>query len=482
MADHPPTATAHTAASAKGASLHTVLYNGRTASHQLHVLIVGCGMGGLAAAHCLGKAGHKVTLFEAAAAIGEVGAGIQVTPNVSRLLRRWGAGLTLEAVGVRPEAIVLRRYDTGERVGYTRWSDMEDKYGSPYYHIHRADLHKLLFDLAEPFMTLRLKSQVVSIDPDRPSLTLSSGEVVHGDLIVGADGIKSLVQRVVLGHTNPAEPTGDAVYRAIVPSSLLLADPELRELVDVPEMTGWMGPGRHIMAYNIRGKNEYNIVLAHPDDGSVESWTAEGSADKMRTDFADYEPRVRKILGFVESTLKWRLMDRKPLKTWIHPSYHVILLGDACHPMLPYRAQGAAMAIEDGAVLGNLLSRVSHPSQLAALLQAYEDLRLPRTAETQNQSRLNQEIFHLPDGPEQEKRDASMRKATEVELRRWRSGRRVPDDPLAGSANQWADEKKNVEQFTYDADEAADRWWREGGERKVHAAARGEGREQQARL
>ncbi len=251
MADHSPTATAHTAASAKGASLHTVLYNGRTASHQLHVLIVGCGMGGLAAAHSLGKAGHKVTLFEAAAAIGEVGAGIQVTPNVSRLLGRWGAGLTLEAVGVRPEAIVLRRYDTGERVGYTRWSDMEDKYGSPYYHIHRADLHKLLFDLAEPFMTLRLKSQVVSIDPDRPSLTLSSGEVVHGDLIVGADGIKSLVQRVVLGHTNPAEPTGDAVYRAIVPSSLLLADPELRELVDVPEMTGWMGPGRHIMAYNI---------------------------------------------------------------------------------------------------------------------------------------------------------------------------------------------------------------------------------------
>ncbi|RDX43059.1 FAD/NAD(P)-binding domain-containing protein [Lentinus brumalis] len=479
MAGRPTPVSADAAASVEGASQHTTLYNIRKASHPLHILIVGCGMGGLAAAHCLGKAGHKVTLFEAAAAIGEVGAGIQITPNLSRLLRRWGAGSALEAVGVRPEAIVLRRYATGERVGYTRWTDMEEKYGSPYYHIHRADLHKLLFDLAAPYMTLRLKSNVVGVDPDAPSVTLGTGEVVHGDLIIGADGVKSLVQRIVLGHTNPAEPTGDAVYRAIVPSHLLLADPELRELVDVPEMTGWMGPRRHIMAYNIRAKNEYNFVLAHPDDGSVESWTAEGSADKMRADFADFEPRVRKILSFIDSTLKWRLMDRKPLKTWIHPSHRVILLGDACHPMLPYRAQGAAMAIEDAAVLGNLLSRLSHPAQLKPLLQAYEDLRLPRTAETQRQSRLNQKIFHLPDGPEQEQRDADMRKATEAELRRWREGKRAADDKLAGSANQWADEDKNLAQFAYDADEAAERWWADVGEKQVGGLASGAAREPQ---
>ena len=246
-----PPVAAHSAATAEGASVNTTLYNGRKASHQLHILVVGCGMGGLAAAHCLGKAGHKVTLFEAASAIGEVGAGIQVTPNISRLLRRWGAGLALEAVGVRPEAIVLRRYANGERVGYTRWTDMEDKYGAPYYHIHRADLHKLLFDLAEPHMDLRLDATVISVDPDAPSVTLKSGEVVRGDVVVGADGIKSLVQRVVLGHTNPAEPTGDAVYRAIVPADVLLEDPELRELIEVPDMTGWMGPSRHVMAYNI---------------------------------------------------------------------------------------------------------------------------------------------------------------------------------------------------------------------------------------
>ena len=188
-------------------------------------------------------------------------------------------------------------------------------------------------------------------------------------------------------------------------------------------------------------------------------------------------------------------MDRQPLKTWIHPSYRVILLGDACHPMLvrplpvphtlnvadslpqPYRAQGAAMAIEDAAVLGNLLSRLSHPSHLKPLLQAYEDLRLPRTAETQRQSRLNQTIFHLPDGPEQEQRDADMRKAAEYELR-------GAGGLSEGSANQWADEKKNVAQFAYDADEAAEQWYREGGDRKLREAlvGAGEGRVQLSRL
>ncbi len=320
QASHPlPPLAPHGVASAEGVSAHTTLYDGRKAPHQLHVLIVGCGMGGLAAAHCLGKAGHNVTLFESAPAIGEIGAGIQVTPNVSRLLHRWGAGPALEAVAVRPDAIALRRYDTGERVAYTQWTNMVQKYGAPYYHIHRADLHKLLFDLALPHMTLRLNSTVVSVDPDAPSVTLASGEVVRGDLIVGADGVKSLIQEVVLGHTNPAEATGDAAYRAVIPSHLLLDDPELKELIDVPEMTGWMGPGRHIMAYNIvrrlllpfacifahlgmkRGKKEYNLVLIHPDDGSVESWTAEGSADKMRADFADYEPRYARCCVIIHA-------------------------------------------------------------------------------------------------------------------------------------------------------------------------------------
>lgn len=170
----------------------------------------------------------------------------------------------------------------------------------------------------------------------------------------------------------------------------------------------------------------------------------------MRADFSDFEPRVQRLLSHVTSTLKWRLMDRQPLQSWIHPSHRVVLLGDACHPMLPYRAQGAAMAIEDAAVLGNIFSRLTDSQQIPGFLQSYQSLRLSRTAETQMSSRLNQKIFHLPDGEEQRKRDDEMREAM-------RGG------TSEGNSNQWADQTKSRALFGYDADEVVNRWWKESG-------------------
>jgi salicylate hydroxylase len=185
--------------------------------------------------------------------------------------------------------------------------------------------------------------------------------------------------------------------------------------------------------------------------------------------------RVRKLLGFVQSTLKWRLMDRKPLDKWIHDSGRVILLGDACHPMLvrciaydlllgiaadirskPYIAQGASAAIEDGAVLGNLLSRISHISQLGPLLKAYQDLRLPRTAEIQSFSRFNQYTYHLPDGPEQIKRDEGLKKAMALQLSD--NSEALPREPT-GNQNKPADRAVNDILFGYDADFEVDKWW-----------------------
>ncbi|KAI0942295.1 hypothetical protein AcW1_002961 [Taiwanofungus camphoratus] len=214
----------------------------------IDALIIGCGLGGLVAAHCLAQAGHKITLLESARAIGEVGAGIQVSPNVTRLLIRWGLAEALSQIAVKPEAIVFRRYSDGERVGYTR---KMNAFHAPYYHIHRADFHKLLYDLAAPNMTLRLNSTVVAVDPEAPSLTLASGEVAHGDLIIGADGVKSTIQQIVLGYAAPAQPTGDATYRALIPTQLMLADPDLKSFVEIPEMTIWMAPRRHLVGYNV---------------------------------------------------------------------------------------------------------------------------------------------------------------------------------------------------------------------------------------
>ncbi|KAG8899719.1 hypothetical protein FRB99_006468 [Tulasnella sp. 403] len=335
------------------------------------------------------------------------------------------------------------------------------KFGAPYYHIHRADFHRLLYDLCTGLtdkVTIRLKSHVSSIDANAPACILASGEVVNCDLIIGADGVKSTIRQHVVGRADNPVPTGDAAYRATISSEKLVADPDLAELVENPRMIGWLGPGRHIMSYCIRAKKEFNMVLLHPDDGSVESWQAEGSADKMRSDFAGWDPKLQKILNMVPSTLKWKLMDRKPLETWIHASGKVALLGDACHPMLPYRAQGAAMAVEDGAVLGNLFSRLAHPSQIRPLLYAYETLRLQRTAGVQASSRLNQYIFHLEDGPEQVKRDEEMRQA-------------MHGEEGVNNPNQWADKKKSADLFGYDTDKAADEWWAARGEKEIGSLA-----------
>ena len=343
----------------------------RQASLQLNIIIVGCGIGGLAAAYTLSRSGHKVTILESSSHIGEVGAGIQITPNVARLLARWGLprgriGDESEEGGraVRPLGVVLRRYECGSVVGETQWRwnvDRESQDGGEgagaslsgrkewtYWHIHRADFHRLLVSLLNlrvqdadgskpdelippdgshpingqddhPLVFLQLNSTVVGISVSPITQTaivqLLNGRTITGDLVIGADGIKSVVQGVVLAGVGkvarPPRPTGDAVYRAIIPTDVMVKDPELKPVVDRPEMTGWMGPRRHVMAYCIvspfsecvfvdkillaldlkRAKKEYNIVMAHPDDGSVESWTAEGSAEKMRADFADFEPR-----------------------------------------------------------------------------------------------------------------------------------------------------------------------------------------------
>ncbi|KAJ8596570.1 FAD/NAD(P)-binding domain-containing protein [Rhizopogon salebrosus TDB-379] len=438
------------------------LYHGRRASLSLDIVVVGCGIGGLTAAYCLAQAGHRVTILEAAASIGDIGAGIQVTPNLTRLLIRWGLGERLKKVSVRPEALSFRRWCTGETVAWTKWGDtMEEEHGAPYYHIHRGDFHRMLYDLAEPHCTIRTNCRVVSMDTSKPTLTLESGEVVHADLVIGADGIKSTLRRYVVGSADRPRPTGDAAYRAIIPTEKLLQDPDLRPLVEKAEMVGWMGPRCHIMSYNIRAKKEFNLVLVHPDNDGEESWTAEGSVDKMRSEFAGWEPRVQKLLAMIPTTLNWKLMDRDPLETWIHKGGKLVLLGDSCHPMLPYRAQGSAMAVEDAAVLGNLFSHLSLHSQITPLLHAYQCIRYARATATQASSRLNQHIFHLPDGPQQEERDRQMRAAIEDALRVARGAKSTLAS--AGNANQWADKEKNRMQFGYDADEEAEKWWRDHG-------------------
>ncbi|KAJ7152370.1 hypothetical protein C8R46DRAFT_480544 [Mycena filopes] len=430
----------------------------KAAASPLHFIVVGCGLGGLAAAFCLGRAGHKVTVLESAPRISEVGAGIQISPNLSRLLIRWGLGNDLRKAAVKPQAITLRRWKNGERIGWTKWGENMDRdYGAPYLHIHRADLLDMLFKLATPYMTLHLNSRVVALDADRAQVTLTSGKIFTGDIILGADGVKSMIREVVLGRPDKPIPTGDAAYRAIVPISEMIKDEDLKTLVEGTEMTSWVGPGRHIVGYVLTGGTKYNLVMAHPTEvGLEEEYDVEASVQKMREDFAGWEPRIQKLMALVPNTLIWPLFDRDPLDTWVHPTGNVVLLGDACHPMLPYRAQGSAMAIEDAAVLGVLFSRSVAPNEVRPLLEAYRALRNPRTTESQLAARSNKRVFHIPDGPEQEARDVSMRKAMEIALCEER-GEKAADGAVP-TANSWADRARNWSQYGYDAEEAAREW------------------------
>lgn len=430
----------------------------RRAPLSLNVLIVGAGIGGLSIGFLLGRAGHNVTILEAASELGEVGAGIQVTPNMTKLLIRWGAGERLKAVAVVPQMLNLRRYSDGEMVGWKLWGDnLERDHGAPYYHIHRADLQRILLDLAKPFVNIRLNSKVQRVDPSLPTVTLESGETLKADLIIGADGLNSRLRDIVVGHPDKPTPTGDATYRALIPTGPMMKDSDLRQLLDESSVNVWMGPGRHIVSYCVRNKKEYNLVMIHPCKGTNETARPVDTAI-MRSDFTGFEPRVQKMLSLVPSTLVWSLMDREPLDTWIHSDGKVCLLGDACHPMLPYRAQGSAMAVEDAAVLGNLLSRISSPNELTPLLRAYQFIRHGRASATQMDSRMNQHIFHLPDGPQQEARDASMRAAMEEARKEARLGADEDADGCVGSANLWGDRNRNMLAFDYDADKAVEEW------------------------
>ncbi len=367
----------------------------------MKIAIVGGGIGGLTAALALSQNSHDITVFERSAGIREIGAGVLISPNAGRLLHSLGLGAAYSEISVIPHRVVLRRWEDDSII---RATDIDESFLSqhqvPLANIARNELVEILGDGVSDCANVELKfsTHVVAVEPGELSsvVLFSDGASQSFDIVIGADGIHSIVRSCVGGIDKPRF-SGSAAYRALVPRSAV---------EDLPiEVTNRMGPDRHVVSYFIgRNRSHLNLVCISPEDSwKSESWTEQGTMEDLYSRFEGWSPEFLSLLGRVEEPVfRWALYDREPLEQWGLGT--TTLLGDACHPMLPFMAQGSCQAIEDAVVLARCLSDVS-TSDASNALRRYEDVRQSRTAQVQTSSFMNRDLFHMVDGQEQKDRD-----------------------------------------------------------------------------
>ena len=359
-----------------------------TTHHPLKIAIVGGGIGGLAAANALHSSGHDVTVFEQSQQYLRVGADINLTPNAVRALDGLGASIAAaaRASAARPTHRISRTWDTGEETSRLAMSDeAERRYGAPQLTIHRADLLAALAD-AFPRERVQFAKRLARLEQSGAgaSLEFTDGTRFDGfDAVIGADGIHSAVRTALFGAESPRF-TGVVAFRAVVPTE------RVQQVPDIGAFTKWWGPSpqSQIVTFPLnQGRDTFIFATTGQQSWHEESWTSEGSVTELRGFYADFHPNARALLDACDSVLKTALYERDPLPTW--SQCRVTLLGDACHPMLPFMAQGAGMAIEDAVVLARNLDAAQDRSQVGTALQNYESMRKERTSRIQIGSRGN---------------------------------------------------------------------------------------------
>ena len=360
-------------------------------------LVAGAGIGGLAAALALQRQGLSIQVWEQADAFGEVGAGIQIGPNVNRILRQWGLGSALDRVAVQPQALISHDARTGQTLGRLDLTEVERRYGAPYLTIHRADLHAVLWASLDPAQVhTRLACAVAEVQEMASGelcVTDSLGAVHQPSALIGADGLWSRVRAQVCTDGAPM-PTGHWAYRALLPTRLL--SPRWRE----PVVQVWMAPGLHAVHYPVRGGEWLNLVvlIKAPEHEAQRGWDAQRDPAQIH---ADVQGALRglchdlhDVLRPVEAWRAWSLWGRPELRGAHQMARgRIALLGDAAHPMLPYLAQGAGMAIEDAWQLARAVAQWGR-DDVPRVLASYAQARWARNARVQRQSRRNGQIFH----------------------------------------------------------------------------------------
>ncbi|KAF2454166.1 hypothetical protein BDY21DRAFT_416956 [Lineolata rhizophorae] len=425
-------------------------------ARNLKICIIGAGMGGLTTALALAKAGfQRIDVYEYASDLGFVGAGIQLAPNMARILDRLGVWADIEKEAVTLSETYIRQGSTDEALAHVNLDYVQATYGYPHMVGHRSSLAGSIFAgcQREPAISFHFSTNTenVSFFP-KPSFTAvpraegAAPQRIEADVLLAADGVKSNTRVDMLrelGVTAQVEDSGQAAYRIMLTREQMSGDAELLALLDGDCATRWIGPKRHIIAYPVSGKAIYNISTAQPDVNFAAapsaSYTTRGSKAQMLQVFADFSPKVRRMLDLVPEgeVCEWRLRVHAPLPTWVRGC--VALVGDACHPTLPHLAQGAAQAIEDGAVLGAVLRRLpdAEPRSINKALRIYEDVRKERAELLVELAAANGREMHLGEGKAKEERDRLFKA-----LKEGKGGGQVPD--------KWAD--KEVQRMIYGHD------------------------------
>ncbi|MFB7217471.1 FAD-dependent oxidoreductase [Streptomyces sp. NPDC056227] len=350
------------------------------------IAIVGAGIGGLTAALALTRRGFRVTVYEQAPELREVGVGLHLAPNGSRILHRFGLADALHQVAVRPEALEVRRWSDGEVLTRRPMGDAwETEFGGPHYTVHRADLHALLAARL-PADSLRLDSRCTGYaeDLDGVELHFADGSTARADLAIGADGVNSLMRAAVSGGQDLLVPTGTCAVRGLVPMDRL---PRL----NAQDMYVWAGPGGRMLTAPVSAGQQLSFVAVIPESDEEqrrESWSRPAELDLVAKAFQGWDPTVQELVDAADEAGHWTLCDREPLTRW--STARTTLLGDAAHPMLPHHGQGASQAIEDAVVLAACVADAGEtpsPQDIAAALRRYETVRLAHTAQVQLGSR-----------------------------------------------------------------------------------------------
>lgn len=357
----------------------------------MNILIAGGGIGGLSAALCCLHFGHKVTVLEQANYLGEVGAGIQLPPNAMKIFMALGLEEKIAVNAFSPEAIETRMGESGTTIFTIPLGNAAQiRWGAPYLHIHRGDYITALKEalMAKAPNCIKLGAALISYTQNEGGVTalLANGETVGGDVLIGADGIHSTTRAQMLGPDAPSF-TGNVAWRAVVPIE------KLGDNAPSPTACAWMGKGRHAVTYRLRRGTLANFVgVVERDDWTEESWNTKGRKEDALKDFANWHPSITQLIEDVDESalFRWALFERPPLNRWVDG--RVALLGDAAHPMLPFLAQGAAMAVEDAWALAAELS--ASDQNVPAALKTYQARRLARTAAVQASSRANAKTFH----------------------------------------------------------------------------------------